>query len=57
MAREEGIRHFNENDLLNPETNIRLGTRYLRQTLDKFSGQYLHVPLPYLSGNAGDSRR
>ena len=39
MAKEEGIRHFNESELLNPETNIRLGTRYLKQTLDKFDGQ------------------
>ena len=53
MAREEGIRHFNENDLLNPETNIRLGTRYLRQTLDKFSGQPAYAFAAY---NAGDSR-
>ena len=38
MAKEEGIHHFNEGELLNPETNIRLGTRYLKQTLDKFDG-------------------
>jgi soluble lytic murein transglycosylase len=53
MAKEEGIHHFNENDLLNPETNIRLGTRYLRQTLDKFSGQPAYAFAAY---NAGDSR-
>ncbi len=53
MAREEGIRHFNEIELLNPETNIRLGTRYLKQTLDKFDGQ---APYAFAAYNAGDNR-
>jgi soluble lytic murein transglycosylase len=53
MAREEGIRHFNETELLNPETNIRLGTRYLKQTLDKFDGEPAYAFAAY---NAGDSR-
>ena len=53
MAREEGIRHFNDMELLNPETNIRLGTRYLKQTLDKFDGQ---APYAFAAYNAGDSR-
>jgi len=53
MAREEGIRHFNEVELLNPETNIRLGTRYLKQTLDKFDGQ---EPYAFAAYNAGDNR-
>jgi soluble lytic murein transglycosylase len=53
MAREEGIRHFNEVELLNPETNIRLGSRYLKQTLDKFDGQ---APYAFAAYNAGDSR-
>jgi len=33
MAKEEGIRHFSTNDLLDPDTNIRLGTRYLGKHL------------------------
>jgi soluble lytic murein transglycosylase len=53
MAKEEGIRHFNEVELLNPETNIRLGSRYLKQTLDKFDGQ---APYAFAAYNAGDSR-
>jgi soluble lytic murein transglycosylase len=53
MAREEGIRHFNDVELLNPETNIRLGSRYLKQTLDKFDGQAAYAFAAY---NAGDSR-
>jgi soluble lytic murein transglycosylase len=53
MAKEEGIRHFNDSELLNPETNIRLGTRYLKQTLDKFDGQ---APYAFAAYNAGGSR-
>jgi soluble lytic murein transglycosylase len=53
MAREEGVKHFNENELFNPETNIRLGSRYLKQTLSKFDGQ---APYAFAAYNAGDSR-
>ncbi len=53
MAREEGIRRFATNDLLAPDTNIRLGTRYLRQTLDKFNSQPEYTFAAY---NAGDNR-
>ena len=53
MAKEEGIRHLSESELLNPETNIRLGTRYLKQTLDKFDGKAAYAFAAY---NAGDSR-
>ena len=31
MAREEGVAHFKAYQLLDPEMNIKLGTRYLRQ--------------------------
>ncbi len=53
MAKEEGIHHLNEVELLNPQTNIRLGSRYLKQTLDKFGGQ---APYAFAAYNAGDSR-
>jgi soluble lytic murein transglycosylase len=53
MAREEGVKHFSENELFNPETNIRLGARYLKQTLNKFDGQ---APYAFAAYNAGDSR-
>ena len=53
MAKEEGIHHFTANDLLDPDTNIRLGTRYLRQTLDKFNSQPEYTFAAY---NAGDNR-
>jgi len=53
MAREEGIRHFATNELLNPATNIRLGTLYLRQMLEKFNNQPEYAFAAY---NAGDDR-
>lgn len=53
MAREEGIRHFQTSELLNPATNIRLGTLYLRHTLDRFGGQPVYAFAAY---NAGDDR-
>jgi soluble lytic murein transglycosylase len=53
MAREEGIAHFDTYQLLDPATNIRLGTRYLRQMMDKFGGVQEYALAAY---NAGDSR-
>src|ERR1700759_3833247 len=53
MAREEGIAHFETYQLLDPETNIRLGTRYLRHTLDRFGGV---TEYPIAAYNAGEER-
>jgi peptidoglycan lytic transglycosylase len=53
LARQMGIPHFRTSELLNPSTNIRLGTLYLRQTLDKFGGQPEYAFAAY---NAGDDR-
>jgi soluble lytic murein transglycosylase len=53
MAREEGISHFDASQLFDPITNIRLGTRYLRQTLDKFGGVPEYALAAY---DAGDDR-
>jgi len=53
MAHEEGISHFQTFQLLDPNMNVRLGTRYLRQMLDKFGGVQEYALAAY---NAGDSR-
>ncbi len=53
MAKQAGIRHFSESELLDPNTNIRLGTIYLRQMLDSFGGKPEYAFAAY---NAGDYR-
>ena len=53
MAREEGMTRFQTFQLLDPVTNIQLGTRYLRQMLDKFGGVQEYALAAY---NAGDNR-
>ena len=53
MAHEEGIASFQTFQLLDPAMNIRLGTRYLRQTLDHFGGVQEYALAAY---NAGDNR-
>jgi soluble lytic murein transglycosylase len=53
MAREEGLGSIETRQLLDPVMNIRLGTRYLRQTMERFG----RVPEYALAAyNAGDNR-
>lgn len=53
MAREEGMKNFQTYQLLDPETNIRLGCRYLKQMMDHFGGNAEYALAAY---NAGDER-
>jgi soluble lytic murein transglycosylase len=53
LARQEGLTNFQTYQLLNPEINIRLGTRYLKQLIDHFGGVQEYALAAY---NAGDSR-
>ncbi len=53
MAKEEGLKHFQTSQLLDPYVNIQLGCRYLKQTMDKFGGTPEYVFAAY---NAGDAR-
>jgi soluble lytic murein transglycosylase len=53
MAREEGMTHFQTFQLLDPETNIKFGTRYLRHMLDQLGNVPEYALAAY---NAGESR-
>jgi peptidoglycan lytic transglycosylase len=53
LAREEKLRHFAASMLLDPGTNVELGTRYLRHLLDKYDGQVEYALAAY---NAGPDR-
>lgn len=51
LARKQGIKGFKTAQLLNPSTNLRLGTANLKQVMDRFSGQLEYALAAY---NAGD---
>lgn len=53
VAGKLGVKFKEENDLFNPELNIRLGTGFLRSLLDKFKGNRVLAIAGY---NAGPSR-
>lgn len=52
LAKKHGIRRFDARQLLNPATNLQLGTINLRQVLDRFGGQVEYALAAY---NAGDT--
>jgi soluble lytic murein transglycosylase len=51
LARKDGERHFSTSELLDPSTNLRLGTQDLRKTVDRYNGQVEYALAAY---NAGD---
>jgi soluble lytic murein transglycosylase len=51
-ARKLGIRPFTTRSLSQPETNVRIGTQYFKDLVDRFGG--IHYALA--SYNAGDAR-
>jgi soluble lytic murein transglycosylase len=50
-AKKDGIKHFNANLLLNPTTNLELGTTNLKLVLNRFGNQAEYALAAY---NAGD---
>ncbi len=52
LARQQGERRFNTNELFDPAENLRLGTAYLRQNIDHYGGQVEYALAAY---NAGDA--
>lgn len=51
LAKKQGVRGFSASSLLNPSTNLQLGTYNLRLVLDRYSGQIEYALASY---NAGD---
>jgi soluble lytic murein transglycosylase len=52
MARKQGMKGFDTRQLLNPTTNLALGTANLKAVLDRFGGQAEYALAAY---NAGDT--
>ena len=52
LAKKDGERHFNANELFDPTENMRLGTTYLRENIDHYGGQVEYALAAY---NAGDA--
>ncbi len=50
IARQIGISDYNVNILLDPDTNIRMGTFYLRQQLDNFGPNLVYCAGAYNGG-------
>jgi soluble lytic murein transglycosylase len=52
LAKKEGDKHFTTSELLDPTTNLRLGTVDLRKSIDRYNGQVEYALAAY---NAGDA--
>lgn len=51
LAKKEGDKHFSTNELLDPTTNLKLGTIDLKHSIDRYGGQVEYALASY---NAGD---
>lgn len=49
-ARKSGISYKNQSELVNPKTNIVIGTAYLREMLQKFNGNKAYATAAYNAG-------
>jgi soluble lytic murein transglycosylase len=52
LAKKHGIKHFSDNQLLDPTINLELGTINLKQAIDRYGGQVEYALAAY---NAGDT--
>jgi soluble lytic murein transglycosylase len=52
LAKQQGDRHFSTAELLNPQTNLKLGTADLKKSIDRWGGQVEYALAAY---NAGDT--
>ncbi|HEY6272344.1 MAG TPA: transglycosylase SLT domain-containing protein [Terriglobales bacterium] len=53
LAREEKIKRFSRDQLLEPATNLELGTRYFKKIVDHYDG---HIAYALAAYNAGENR-
>ncbi|HWG86860.1 MAG TPA: lytic transglycosylase domain-containing protein, partial [Candidatus Acidoferrales bacterium] len=53
LAKEMKVRHFSSDQLLSPDTNLRLGTKYFKHMVDHYDGQVEYALAAY---NAGEDR-
>ena len=52
LAKKSGDRHFTTGELLDPDTNLKLGTMDLKRSIDKYGGTVEYALASY---NAGDT--
>lgn len=52
LAKKEGIKRFDTQQLLDPSVNLQLGTRNLKGVIDRYGGQVEYALAAY---NAGDT--
>jgi soluble lytic murein transglycosylase len=52
IAKKQGDKHFTTSELLDPTTNLKLGTIDLKKSIDRYNGQIEYALASY---NAGDS--